>query len=598
MRTERVFTNLRCNQGCAYCIFRRSADDLASIQLATLRSEIDLAVARGAKEVVLTGGEPTLRGDIALLVAYAARHDVHAVLETNATLVDETLAAHLRDAGLSRAVVNLAGASARLDEITRDPGGFDRSVRGIRALVSAPITVEVQAAVVRSTRLELVPLVSRLAELGVSALVLVVPTESPDPSELLGWDEACDVVTRVELAARNLGLPVRLAPEAAPPPCAFPEGSRIQHLYGSLGPGAAHREGYRHLPECAACLVRAGCPGVAESYLHGHPRPTLHPIAEERVRRRLSLVSTVAEQVRRELVSLCRTVDPVRGVVLESVIRVNFHCNQSCTFCFVSTHLPSPADEVTRAAIEDAARRGTKVVLSGGEPTLNPRLADYVRLAKSLSTLPVEIQTNAVKLCDPSLVWALAEAGLDEAFVSLHGASAQISDRVTEAPGTFVQTLAGIDQLATTSIRIVVNFVLCRKNHGEATAFVRLVAARWPKARLNFSFVAPSSDLVPRTTALIPRYSEVLPHLAEAMDVARSLGLEVLGLASMCGLPLCLVPGSVRELPLGEVPEGFDEGEFVKGTACRACSLERRCYGLRRGYAAMYGDGELRAVPP
>jgi MoaA/NifB/PqqE/SkfB family radical SAM enzyme len=596
MRTERVFTNYRCNQACAYCTFRRPDDDLAAIQPGVVRAAIDRALAQGAKEIVLTGGEPTLRADIALLVAHAARDGVEVVLETNATEIDDALATRLREAGLARAVVNLAGLGSALDAVTRDPGGFERTLRGVEALFSRGITVEIQAAIVRSTVHEIVALVSRVSALGAAALIVAVPTESPEPAELLGWDEACDAVRRVELAARGVGLPVRFATDAAPPPCAFPPGARVQHLYSSLTPGAGRREGYRHVAECEACLVRTGCAGIADSYLARHPRPTLHAIAEERVRRRLSLVSTVAEQVRRELVSPSRAVDPVRGLTLESIVRVNFHCNQSCTFCFVSTHLPSPGEDVVRAAIEDAARRGTKVILSGGEPTLNPALADYIRLAKSLSKMPVQLQTNAVRLDDPSIVLALVEAGLDEAFVSLHGATAEVSDRVTETPGTFVRTRAGIDELAKTKILVVINFVLCRTNFLEATAFVRLVAERWPKALVNFSFVAPSSDLVPRTTALIPRYVEVLPHLAEAMQLARDRGLRVVGLESMCGLPLCLVPGSVRDLALAEIPEGFDAGEFIKGAACQDCALETRCHGLRRGYAAMYGEGELRAI--
>ena len=40
-----------------------------------------------------------------------------------------------------------------------------------------------------------------------------------------------------------------------------------------------------------------------------------------------------------------------------------------------------------------------------------------------------------------------------------------------------------------------------------------LVAARWPGCRLNISFVAPVTDVVPRTETLVPRYSDVLPEL-------------------------------------------------------------------------------------
>jgi hypothetical protein len=79
----------------------------------------------------------------------------------------------------------------------------------------------------------------------------------------------------------------------------------------------------------------------------------------------------------------------------------------------------------------------------------------------------------------------------------------------------------------------------------------------------------------------------------------------------MCGLPLCLVPEGVpiaRDAPLpdgfnrraGSTPAfaslRFDGGEFLKAEPCTRCSLEPRCWGLRRGYAEMHGTGELRAV--
>ena len=41
---------------------------------------------------------------------------------------------------------------------------------------------------------------------------------------------------------------------------------------------------------------------------------------------------------------------------------------------------------------------------------------------------------------------------------------------------------------------------------------------------------------------------------------------------------------------------GRGGGEFVKPAPCAGCVLESRCFGLRRGYAQMYGWDELRPV--
>jgi hypothetical protein len=220
-------------------------------------------------------------------------------------------------------------------------------------------------------------------------------------------------------------------------------------------------------------------------------------------------------------------------------------------------------------------------------------------LAKEHSDYPVNLQTNAIRLSDPELARELAEAGLDEAFISLHGSTADISDAVTEAPGTHEKTLLGIDNIYAEGVRVLLNFVICERNREDIVPFVQLVARRWPEAFINISFVAPSTDLVPEEEALIPRYSMVLPHLAAAVREAHDHELSVGGFDSMCGIPLCLVPDSIDVyFHHTDIPEGYDAGEFVRTKTCETCALNRKCWGLRRGYLNLYGDSELRAVDP
>jgi hypothetical protein len=88
-----------------------------------------------------------------------------------------------------------------------------------------------------------------------------------------------------------------------------------------------------------------------------------------------------------------------------------------------------------------------------------------------------------------------------------------------------------------------------------------------------------------------------MPALLKGLGRARAHGLEVGGFDSMCGIPLCLVPPAERAplLHLAPIPEGIDRGEFVLAPACAHCSLRGRCYGVRRGYAALHGTDELQA---
>ncbi len=599
MHVQRVVTNETCNQNCWFCNGRRPVEDPAFISKAAARRRILEAQSGATREIVLTGGEPTLRNDLGDLIRRAASEGARVVLETNGALIDAARARELAAAGLDTARVQLVawGADAA-DAITRDPGGFDAAVRGIHALAAAAVKVEVTTPIVRRN-LGLVgnlPRAIQAAKLPVAGLVLLAPTTARDPAECATLPEIGKAITLIADAARRVGLSVRLDPTTFVPPCIFAKPERVAHLF-ALNRGNAQRNDFERVDACSDCLVNDRCPGLPQSSLADGASPSIHPIGEQRLRRRLTFGTSVEEQIARELVGRDELRNSAYGQVAEYTIRVNFHCNQACEFCFVSTHLPPAGEAAVRAAIETAGRENAVVVLSGGEPTLNPRLVEYVALAKTSGALAVELQTNAIRLADAELTRSLIDAGLAQAMVSLHGSTAEISDAITCAPGTFDATVRGIDELARTAVRLRLNFVFCQANYADFPRLISLVAARWPRAAIVFSFVGSHTDVVPRTTALIPSFRDVMPSLQEGLERARAAGLEVNGFDSMCGLPLCLVPEDERAA-FSKIAVAADAGagEFVKAEACARCGQGHRCFGVRRGYAELYGTAELHPL--
>ncbi|MCC6848762.1 MAG: radical SAM protein [Deltaproteobacteria bacterium] len=597
MRVQRVVTNETCNQNCWFCNARRPVEDARFVARAAVRRRISDALDTDTREIVLTGGEPTLRSDLPDLVRQAAGGSARVVLETNAARLDERRARDLAAAGLATARIQLTAWGDAADAISREPGAFAAAVRGLRALAGAGVAIEVTTPIVRRN-LDLVAAMPRqivAGELPVATLVLVVPATAPDASERASLAAIARAITAVTEEARRVGLPLRLDPTTYVPPCVFEKPERVAHLF-ALNRGNAIRPSYARVPECADCLVEDRCPGMPHGFLRHGDLPRVRPVVEPRLGRRLTVASTVEEQVARELVSR----DDFRGGDVpapEVTVRVNFRCNQACEFCFVSTHLPSAPEAAVRTAIETAARERAVVVLSGGEPTLNPRLVEYVRLANDLGAASVELQTNATRLAHADLAATLAEAGLGGAMISLHGSTAAISDAVTGAPGTFAATVRGIDALVRTPVRVRLNFVFCQENREDFPRMVDLVAERWPAAGIVFSFVGSHTDVVPRSTALIPRFRDVMPSLVAGLARARAAGLAVSGFESMCGLPRCVVPEAERAAfsHVG-LPAGAGEGEFVKAEACGGCAETHRCFGVRRGYAELYGTGELQPI--
>ncbi len=600
MRIARVHTNETCNQNCAFCDRRRPQEDPEFARGSAVASRIVEAVRGGGDELILTGGEPTRRRDLAALVNVARKAGASRVtLETNAALIDDAMAAALADAGLSTARVHLPAWGEALGRVTRDPDGVAATKLGMHALHRAGIALEASAPVVASN-VDVLPDLPRLlateAGVPIEALVIGVPISGPEPSELLPLERAAATIEAMEKSARGAGITLRMETDSQIPPCLYARPARLAHLY-SLTPGGQQRPGWSQPTECGSCSAADRCPGFPDVVLEREPELLPRPIADDQVRRRLSMISTIEEQVERELYQNDIYARDGGVTVPARIVRINFRCNQACHFCFVSTHLPTASDAAVEKAILEIAHDGGVLVLSGGEPTLNPRLVEFVEMGKREGAVEVELQSNAMNLGDPDLVERLIDAGVDQFFISLHGSTPEISDAVTDAPGTFAKTVVGLDELAKSGAATRVNFVFCQKNHENFPTYVEMVHARWPNAAIVVSFVAGSTDVVPRSKNLIPRYSDVIPYLSEGMRTAERIGTQVLGFESMCGIPLCLVPSDLMHyFELAEVDDDFDRGEFIETDACKRCDLYGRCFGVRRGYVELHGTEEFHPV--
>lgn len=589
-KVARLITNETCNQGCAFCHRRQPKEQRGFVALSAVQGRAQET--SDADVLVITGGEPTLRRDLASIVSFcrdSQTSERRIELETNGTLMTTERAAELKRCGLDLVRVHLPGWGEDADGLTRDPGGFERARAGIDALIAAGLRLECSAPVVATNHKTLTTLPERLAETGwpLEALVLNVPSDSPNPELLCTAQEAAHAIQATDIAARRAGISLRLDTSTPIAPCLFDRPARVAHLF-ALSPGGSLRDGFARRPACGSCMLADRCPGLPLG-----DSSKARPILQDRVRRRLSVISSIPDQIERELFQdeIQRPVGhPARRA---RTIRVAFACNQACDFCFVSTHLPSADDDAIRTAILEAAERGDDINLSGGEPTLRTDLEDWIALARDSGAGTIEIQTNATRI-DEARARSLKDAGADLLFVSLHGSCAEISDVVTKAPGTFEDTIAGLDAALACDLRLRVNFVFCESNYTDFPAFVELLTTRYPSAELCVSFVAPSTDMVPRTKELIPRYSDIQASLAEGLRVARGRETRVSGFDAMCGLPLCLAPPEAIDVSaLEDAPEEYDGGEMVRGVACVDCSARTKCFGLRKGYAEVHGTDEL-----
>src|SRR5581483_5673272 len=99
-----------------------------------------------------------------------------------------------------------------------------------------------------------------------------------------------------------------------------------------------------------------------------------------------------------------------------ALIEVNDTCNLTCPTCFASSspqlHAQRSLEEIERMLdlLVESEGQPDLLQLSGGEPTIHPRILDILSAARRRPIRHVMINTNGIRLAnDPAFVEALAE---------------------------------------------------------------------------------------------------------------------------------------------------------------------------------------------
>ncbi len=286
---------------------------------------------------------------------------------------------------------------------------------------------------------------------------------------------------------------------------------------------------------------------------------------------------------------------------MKALIKVGYGCNDHCTFCHTLDvrHIDGSAAEV-EAKIDRAKKLGhTMVVLSGGEPTIRPEL---MRWAARVARLDMDfgLVTNGRLLAYPKVVEQLLALRLRYVYLSLHGGSARIHDRLVRSQA-FEESYGALRNLSGKGIDLTVNCVVTKQNVEHLRELVDAVAP-YPDAVLKMSMVEPKGGGDRLFDHLIPRVAEAAAKVRDAIEYAGERLRVTHG-----AFPLCLM-GGYEHLYDDLKTDGFKtmveigEGDFFPvddrnlvqpEQACRGCALRGPCPGLYRGYDERFGAAEL-----
>ncbi|MBT3407250.1 glycosyltransferase [Candidatus Woesearchaeota archaeon] len=141
-------------------------------------------------------------------------------------------------------------------------------------------------------------------------------------------------------------------------------------------------------------------------------------------------------------------------------LEITDKCNNRCEIC---SNIEKKGSIITKKEIEgslDLIDRDWKIILTGGEPTINSDFFEIIDIIKEKGFENVEIETNGRALSYNSFCKKCILGGIYDYSVYVFGHNEEIHDKITKFKGSFKQTVKGIENLIGLKQGVAVNIVL------------------------------------------------------------------------------------------------------------------------------------------
>jgi len=209
----------RCNESCVHCYIPKGVWSMMPTDMA-MKVLRDFRAIEGLT-VFVSGGEPMLHPDFAMILLEAKRLGLNIIVMSNLTLCDAKMVTFLKE--IDPQFVNVSLYSMKSEEhdtITRVPGSWTKTMAAIRALKEAGVHVRLATPVMRENRDAVDGLQNFAREMQMHDVIDCdifgrMNHDCSNQSHALGLDEAEDVIRKYkdQLCHQELGTE-RCAPDA------------------------------------------------------------------------------------------------------------------------------------------------------------------------------------------------------------------------------------------------------------------------------------------------------------------------------------------------------------------------------------------------
>ena len=262
-------------------------------------------------------------------------------------------------------------------------------------------------------------------------------------------------------------------------------------------------------------------------------------------------------------------------------------CNNSCIFCLDGDR----NDRYHRAKtevekdIEKGFKEGaTRLVLSGGDPTIHPDITSFVRYGKKIGYKRTQIITNGRMLAYKSFVNSLADAGLDEVTFSTHGHNAGLHDTLTSVKGSFKQVMRGVKNAQKAGFIVNSDTVVNKLNYKYLPEIISFLYSKGIN-EVNLMSIVPFGRAWKNREIILYEFEDIMPFVNKVIEYCKenniTLWFSRFPAEYLENYPEYIEsPKKILEEVLARGEDFFRKRPLCYGERCKYCGVKSVCSNL------------------
>ncbi len=268
----------------------------------------------------------------------------------------------------------------------------------------------------------------------------------------------------------------------------------------------------------------------------------------------------------------------------ENLFFVTGKCNSNCIICPSPEYMRRKGEPANIDSLIDIAghipANAPHITITGGEPFLAGK--DIFRLLSCCKEKFIGteflILTNGRVFSIREYSKLLCETVPENTYIGIpiHGATPEIHDLITQAPGSFHQTLAGLKRLYKLGLKLELRIVVCRTNVSNIEDIAKLIIRELPNTdRVCIMAMEMTGNAFKNRDEIWIPYSDSFPNVKKAIDILVFEGINV----QLFNYPLCTVDKRYWSLCAKSI-----SGYKVRyGENCCQCAVKDSCGGVFAG---------------